>query len=84
MIAKVFKCGNELALMLPRELQPKEGEVQIEVLGDCWIVSPVKPIAWPKGFFSRIQISKPGLFARPSLAARRREQARRLAATIEA
>jgi virulence-associated protein VagC len=66
MIAKVFKSGNSLALRLPKELRPQEGEVRIEAVGDRWIVSPLKPAAWPKGFFARIQLSDPDSFKRPS------------------
>ena len=66
MIAKVFKSGNSLALRLPRELRPKAGEVRIEAVGDRWIVSPVKPAGWPKGFFARIRLRDPEPFKRPS------------------
>jgi virulence-associated protein VagC len=65
MIAKVFKSGNSLALRLPKELKPEEGEVQIEVIGDRWVVSPVKPASWPKNFFQRIRLSDPTPFRRP-------------------
>ncbi len=66
MIAKVFKSGNSLALRLPKELRLKVGEVQIEAVGDRWIVSPVKKSSWPKGFFARIRLSDPDSFTRPS------------------
>ncbi len=66
MIAKVFKSGNSLALRLPKELHPEEGEMQIEAVGEQWIVSPVKAAAWPKGFFSRIRLSDPAPLQRPS------------------
>jgi virulence-associated protein VagC len=59
MIAKIFKSGNSLALRLPKELQPQEGEVEIEKDGERWIVSPVRPAAWPKNFFARIRLSDP-------------------------
>ena len=65
MIAKIFKSGNSLALRLPRELRPEEGEVQIEVVGERWIVSPIKPVTWPKGFFSRIRLTNPTPLERP-------------------
>jgi virulence-associated protein VagC len=65
MIAKVFRSGNSLALRLPKELHPEEGEVEIEAVGDRWIVCPIKPPAWPKGFFSRIRLSDPAPFERP-------------------
>lgn len=66
MIAKVFKSGNSLALRLPKELNPKEGEVEIEAVGDRWVVSPVKPVDWPDGFFSRIRLSDRAPFERSS------------------
>jgi virulence-associated protein VagC len=65
MIAKIFKSGNSLALRLPRQLHPEEGEVQIEAVGNRWIVSPVKPASWPKRFFSRIRLADPDSFERP-------------------
>jgi virulence-associated protein VagC len=69
MISEVFKCGDSLALRLPKELHPREGKMQIQASGDCWIVSPVDPVkkaAWPKGFFARIRLSDPDSFQRPS------------------
>jgi hypothetical protein len=65
MIARVFKSGNSLALRLPKELAPKLGEVEIEPVGDRWIVSPVKRKAWPKGFFGRIRLAQPSRLKRP-------------------
>lgn len=65
MLAKIFKSGNSLALRLPKELRPEEGEVEIEAVGDRWIVSPVKAAGWPKGFFSRIRLTDPMPLVRP-------------------
>ena len=65
MIAKVFKSGNSLALRLPKELRPVEGEMEIEAAGDRWIVSPVKRSAWPRGFFTRIRLQDPAALERP-------------------
>jgi virulence-associated protein VagC len=65
MIAKIFKSGNSLALRLPKELHPVEGEVEIESVGDRWVVTPVKPRAWPKGFFTRIRLEDPAPLKRP-------------------
>ena len=65
MIAKIFKSGNSLALRLPKELRPEVGEVEIEAIGERWVVSPVKPAGWPKGFFSRILLDEPAPFQRP-------------------
>jgi virulence-associated protein VagC len=65
MRCKVFKSGNSMALRLPKDLNPTEGEMQIEVVGNRWIVSPVKPESWPKGFFSRIRLMDSAAFQRP-------------------
>ena len=65
MIAKIFKSGNSLALRLPRELGAVVGEVRVEAAGDRWIVSPVKPASWPRGFFTRIRFDDPSPFKRP-------------------
>jgi len=70
MIAKVFKTGNSMALRLPRELNPKAGEVSIERAGNCWLVEPVKPAKWPAGFFERIEI-KSAAFKRATQGAHR-------------
>jgi virulence-associated protein VagC len=64
MIAKIFKTGNSMALRLPKLLNPKEGVVSIEAEGSRWIVEPVKPKKWPRGFFKKIRI-KDSAFARP-------------------
>lgn len=64
MLAKIFKTGNSMALRLPKQLSPKEGVVSIEAQGSRWIVEPVKPRKWPRGFFTKIQIED-SAFARP-------------------
>ena len=64
MIAKIFKSGNSLALRLPRKLNPREGMVSVVQEGERWIVEPLKPAAWPEGFFESILISDKN-FARP-------------------
>ncbi len=65
MIAKIFKSGNSLALRLPKELHSSVGEVQIEAAGNRWVVTPLKPASWPRGFFSRIRLADPSPFKRP-------------------
>lgn len=65
MITKIFKSGNSLALRLPKELQAVVGEVNVETFGDRWVVTPVKPVAWPLGFFDRIRLDDPSPFQRP-------------------
>jgi virulence-associated protein VagC len=68
--AKIFKTGNSMALRLPSKLNPKVGEVSVEVQGDAWIVRPIKARKWPDGFFRKIRISEPA-FARPNQGAHR-------------
>ena len=66
MVAKVFRDGNTYAPRLPDELGPQEGEAQIEVIGDCWVISPIKAkrTKWPRGFFARIRLAEPDLLKR--------------------
>jgi virulence-associated protein VagC len=66
MIAKIFKSGNSMALRVPRELHPEEGEVEIEAVGDRWVVTPRKPEAWPRNFFARICLADPTALKRPA------------------
>jgi virulence-associated protein VagC len=66
MIAKIFRSGNSLALRLPKELRAEVGEVQVETVGDRWVVTPVKPVSWPRGFFKKIRLEDPASFQRPS------------------
>ena len=70
MFAKIFKTGNSLALRLPKKLHPEVGVVSIEVQGDGWVVHPVKPSRWPRGFFTKIRIKDP-CFTRPEQGAHR-------------
>ena len=51
MVGKVFKSGNSLALRLPKELNPVDGEVHIEPRGEKWIVTPARAKRWPDHFF---------------------------------
>jgi len=59
-----------MALRLPRELSPCEGEMNIEVEGERWIVSPVKPKKWPENFFENVRIQE-NSFTRPEQGAHR-------------
>jgi virulence-associated protein VagC len=64
MITKVFKSGNSMALRIPKELEPREGEMHIERKGKRWIVEPVNAKAWPRNFFKKVRINNPE-FSRP-------------------
>lgn len=64
MITKVFKSGNSMALRIPKELEPREGEMRIECIGKRWIVEPVATKTWPRNFFKKVRIEDPE-FVRP-------------------
>lgn len=53
-----------MALRLPHELNPVEGEMHIEPRGERWIVTPAKPREWPENFFIKNRIQDPS-FSRP-------------------
>ena len=60
----LFVNGRSQAVRIPKELRFAGREVSIRRLGDGVFLSPVKAIAWPEGFFSRIRIDDPD-FNRP-------------------
>lgn len=64
MITRVFKSGNSYAARIPKELNPVEGEIRIEVVGGQWVLTPLKARAWPCGFFDAIRVDDPE-FGRP-------------------
>jgi len=59
MLTKVFKSGNSMALRIPKELEPQEGDMRIERKGKGWIVEPLPSQAWPRNFFKKIRIDDP-------------------------
>jgi antitoxin VapB len=62
--ATVKKDGDHSTIHLPPEYHLPEGEVSVRRAGDAIILEPVKPSAWPTGFFKSIAISDPS-FERP-------------------
>lgn len=64
MKTKVFKSGNSYAARIPVEFHPVEGEINIEAVGDRWVLTPVRAKTWPRGFFEAIRIEDPA-FNRP-------------------
>ena len=62
--AKLFKNGNSQAVRLPKAFRFQGDEVAIRREGDSVMLEPVRPDAWPRGFFKRIAI-KDESFARP-------------------
>ncbi len=55
--AKLFKNGNSQAVRLPKSFKFEGTEVAIRREGEAVILEPVKPSAWPRGFFRRIAIT---------------------------
>jgi antitoxin VapB len=63
--AEIFCANGTQAVRLPEEFQFEGGvAVSIRREGEALILEPVKPSAWPPGFFDRIRIDDPA-FARP-------------------
>ena len=42
MIAKIFRSGNSQALRIPKEYRVDESEVNIEQVGNVYVISPVE------------------------------------------
>jgi hypothetical protein len=51
--AKLFRNGRSQAVRLPKEFRFEGAEVSIRREGDAVILEPVKPRAWPKGYWRR-------------------------------
>ena len=62
--AKLFKDGNSQAVRLPKAFRFEGDEVAIRREGDSVVLEPIRPSAWPRGFFQRIAI-KDESFGRP-------------------
>ena len=56
--------GNSLAVRIPKGLNPIEGDVVINRVGDRLIIEPVRESEWENGFFEDICITHPD-FKRP-------------------
>ena len=51
--AKLFRNGRSQAVRLPKEFRFEGAEVSVRREGDAVILEPVKPRAWPKGYWRR-------------------------------
>jgi len=51
--AKLFRNGRSQAVRLPREFRFEGAEVSVRREGDAVILEPLKPRAWPKGYWRR-------------------------------
>jgi len=51
--AKLFRNGRSQAVRLPREFRFEGGEVSVRREGDAVILEPLRPRAWPRGYWRR-------------------------------
>ena len=51
--ARLFRNGRSQAVRLPKEFRFEGGEVSVRREGDAVILEPLKPRAWPKGYWRR-------------------------------
>ena len=51
--AKLFSNGRSQAVRLPKEFRFEGCEVSVRREGDAVILEPLKPRAWPKGYWRR-------------------------------
>jgi Antidote-toxin recognition MazE, bacterial antitoxin len=51
--AKVFRNGRSQAVRLPKEFRFEEKEVSVRRMGEAVILEPLKPRAWPRGYWRR-------------------------------
>ena len=60
----IIETGQGQAVRLPDEFRFAVATVSIRREGEAVILEPLKPTAWPAGFFESIRIDDPA-FARP-------------------
>ena len=51
--AKLFRNGRSQAVRLPKEFRFQGDELSIRREGEAVILEPLKPRAWPKGYWRR-------------------------------
>lgn len=61
---EVMDIGGVQAVKLPTEFHFDADTLSIRREGEAVILEPLKPSAWPEGFFAAIHIDAPG-FSRP-------------------
>ena len=62
--AEIVETNQGQAVRLPDEFRFHARTVSIRRDGEAVILEPVKPAAWPEGFFEAIRIDDPA-FSRP-------------------
>ncbi len=51
--AKVFRNGRSQAIRLPKEFRFEAAEVSVRREGSAVILEPLRPRAWPRGYWRR-------------------------------
>jgi hypothetical protein len=65
--AKLFRNGRSQAVRLPKEFRFAGTEVSVRREGEAVILEPLKPRAWPKGYWGRWGKASRGLATVPAL-----------------
>jgi virulence-associated protein VagC len=63
-VAEIVWANGSQLVKLPEEFQVAGDTLSIRRQGDAIVLEPVRPEAWPAGFFDRIRIDDPA-FVRP-------------------
>ena len=53
--AKLFRNGRSQAVRLPKEFRFEGDEVTLRREGEAVILEPVRPRAWPRGYWQRLR-----------------------------
>lgn len=61
---KVIDIEGDQVIKLPEEFRFHDSNISVRKSGEAVILEPVKPTAWPPGFFDEIRIDDPA-FVRP-------------------
>jgi len=64
-LAEVISTNGQQSVKLPAGIRLESETVSVRREGDAVILEPVRPSAWPEGFFEAIRIDDPA-FERPA------------------
>jgi virulence-associated protein VagC len=68
-VAEIIRADGSQFVRLPAEFHLDGDSVAIRRQGEAVVLEPVKPVAWPSGFFERIHIDDPNFARQPQGAA---------------
>ena len=58
-VAEIVRADGSQLVKLPKEFQLEGDTVSIRRQGEAIVLEPIKPTAWPPGFFDQIHIDDP-------------------------